>query len=167
MATDNAKRIIEGNEKYVKTFDKGHLAAPPAKKYAIVTCMDARIDTFQAFGIELGDAHIIRNAGGNAKDALRSVLISQHLLGTTEVILIKHTKCGMLTFQNKDAAAVVAKNCGPGKLQDNFDFQPFKDLDQGVKDDVEYLEKHGALVPGATISGWVYDVETAKVRQVV
>ena len=132
-----------------------------------VTCMDARIDPAAAYGIDLGDAHVIRNAGGNAKDALRSILISQHLLGTREILLIKHTGCGMLTFTNTDALGVVAKNQGAGILTSTFDFQPFPDLEQGVKDDVEWLKNHSALVKDTTVSGWVYEVETGKVRPVV
>lgn len=129
---------------------------------------DARIDTHAAFGIDLGDAHIIRNAGGNAKDALRSVLISQHLLGTREIILVKHTGCGMLTFTNIDALKVVAQNTGVGVLSSTYDFQPFPDLEQAVKDDVEYLKNNGAVIhDGVAISGWVYAVETGKVKQIV
>ncbi len=111
MATENQKNLVSKNEQYVSEFKSGDLALPPAKKYLVgkllnmrtlmiktdrikVTCMDARIDPAAAFGIDLGDAHIIRNAGGNAKDALRSILISQHLLGTREIILVKHTGCG-------------------------------------------------------------------------
>ena len=129
--------------------------------------MDARIDPASAFGINLGDAHVIRNAGGNAKDALRSILISQHLLGTREIILVKHTGCGMLTFTNADALKVVAYNVGTGVLQSTFDFQPFSDLEQGVRDDVLWLKNNGALAKDVTLSGWVYEVETGKTRQVV
>ncbi|KAK6428795.1 hypothetical protein LTR95_015063, partial [Oleoguttula sp. CCFEE 5521] len=85
MATQIQKDLVKSNEQYASKFTEGHLALPPAKKYLVVTCMDARIDPKSAFGISLGDAHIIRNAGGNAKDALRSILISQHLLGTREI----------------------------------------------------------------------------------
>ena len=129
--------------------------------------MDARIDPAAAFGINLGDAHVIRNAGGNAKDALRSILISQHLLGTREIILVKHTGCGMLTFTNTDALKVVAQNVGTGVLASTYDFQPFPDLEQGVKDDVAWLKGNGALVQDVSISGWVYEVESGKTRQVV
>jgi carbonic anhydrase len=129
--------------------------------------MDARIDPAAAFGIDLGDAHVIRNAGGNAKDALRSVLISQHLLGTREIILVKHTDCGMLTFTNTDALKVVAGNVGAGVLTSTFDFQPFPDLEKGVKDDVEWLRSHSALVKGVEVSGWVYDVRTGKTSKVI
>ena len=120
--------------------------------------MDARIDPAAAFGIDLGDAHVIRNAGGNATDALRSILISEHLLGTREIILVKHTGCGMLTFTNTDALKVVANNVGTGILSSTFDFQPFPDLDQGVKDDVEWLKGNAALPQDVAISGWVYEV---------
>ena len=128
--------------------------------------MDARIDPAQAFGISLGDAHVIRNAGGNAKDALRSILISEHLLGTREIILVKHTGCGMLTFTNTDALKAVANNVGTGVLSSTYDFQPFPDLEQGVRDDVEWLKGHGALAKDVNISGWVYEVETGKTRPV-
>lgn len=134
-----------------------------------VTCMDARIDPAAAYGINLGDAHVIRNAGGNAKDALRSLVISEQLLGTNEILLIKHTGCGMLTFKNEDAHAVVEKNLGSkGKAElSGLDFQPFQDLHQGVKDDVAYLKSSKAIPDSVTVSGWVYEVETGKVRSVV
>ena len=124
-----------------------------------------RIDPAAAFGIKLGDAHVIRNAGGNAKDALRSILISEHLLGTREIILVKHTGCGMLTFTNADALKIVANAVGTGVLQSSFDFQPFSNLEQGVKDDVSWLRSNSALPKDAVISGWIYEVETGRVRQ--
>ena len=132
--------------------------------------MDARIDPVSAFGISLGDAHVIRNAGGNAVDALRSIIISNQLLGTTEVLLIKHTGCGMLTFKNEDAAAVVEKNLGTQAKEEaaGLDFQPFGDLEEAVRRDVEFL-KGSKLVGGGGVqaSGWVYEVETGKVKRVV
>lgn len=128
--------------------------------------MDSRIDATEAFGNNLGDAHVIRNAGGNAKDALRSILISQHMLGTREIILIKHTRCGMLTFTNADGLNLVAKNQGADVLASTFDFQPFSDLEQGVKDDVAFLKSQPAIVKGTAISGWVYEVDTGKVKHV-
>jgi carbonic anhydrase len=130
--------------------------------------MDARIDPAAAYGIPLGDAHVIRNAGGNAKDALRSIIISNQLLGTKEIIVVKHTGCGMLTFQNADAQGIVEKNLGPEARQElgSLDFQPFPDLDQAVKDDVELLRKTKLVADDVAITGWVYEVETGKVRQV-
>ena len=130
--------------------------------------MDARIDPAAAFGISLGDAHVIRNAGGNARDALRSLVISEQLLGTNEILLIKHTGCGMLTFKNEDAHAIVEKNLGAeGKKELGvLDFQPFPLLEKGVEDDVEYLRSSKAIPDSVTISGWVYEVETGKVRNI-
>ena len=134
-----------------------------------VTCMDARIDPAAAFGINLGDAHIIRNAGGSVKDGLRSIIISEQLLGTNEIILVKHTGCGMLTFKNEDAHAVVEKNLGREAASElkGLDFLPFPALEQAVKDDVGFLKEAKAVPDGITISGWVYEVETGKVKQVV
>lgn len=131
-----------------------------------MTCMDARIDNFDAFGIKLGDAHIIRNAGGNAVDALRSILISQHFLGTREVILIKHTGCGMLTFTNAQAREKIEAVSGQGVLGKDFDFQPYPETEQALRDDVQFLRDHGALVKGTVVSGWVYDVKTGRVSEV-
>lgn len=136
-----------------------------------VTCMDARIDPAAAYGIALGDAHVIRNAGGNAKDALRSIVISQQLLGTNEIILVKHTGCGMLTFKNEDAQAVVEKNLGQAGKEAlsafNSDFQPFGDLDGSVRWDVDFLKSQACVNKDTAISGWVYEVENGQVRQVV
>ena len=144
-----------------------HLEADPCPNP--VTCMDARIDPAAAFGINLGDAHVIRNAGGNAKDALRSIIISQQLLGTNEVLLVKHTGCGMLTFKNEDAHGVVKKNLGEeaaGEIA-GLDFQPFPELEKAVEDDVKLLRGSKAVPDTVTLSGWVYEVESGKVRQVV
>jgi len=112
MATAHQQNLISSNDKYASAFTKGDLALPPAKHYLVLTCMDARIDPAAAFGIELGDAHVIRNAGALASDALRSIVISQQLLGTKEILLIKHTGCGMLTFQESDAEGIVKQNLG-------------------------------------------------------
>lgn len=130
--------------------------------------MDARIDPKAAFGIALGDAHVIRNAGGSAKEALRSLVISQQLLGTEEILLVKHTGCGMLTFKNEDAIKVVENNLGQDAKEEliDLDFLPFADLDQGVRDDISLLRASKAIPDKVTISGWVYEVETGKVRAV-
>jgi carbonic anhydrase len=133
--------------------------------------MDARIDPAAAYGISLGDAHVIRNAGGNARDALRSLVISEQLLGTQEILLIKHTGCGMLTFKNEDAAGLVRKNLGEEAVGELAafagDFQPFAELDEAVKTDVAFLKASKLIPETVTISGWVYEVETGKVRSVV
>ncbi|KAK4174361.1 carbonic anhydrase [Triangularia setosa] len=113
------KNVEQTSKSYSASFTQGHLALPPAKKYLVLTCMDARIDPARAFGIELGDAHVIRNAGASAVDALRSIVISEQLLGTNEIILVKHTGCGMLTFKNEDAYGVVGKNLGQNEKADS------------------------------------------------
>lgn len=133
--------------------------------------MDARIDPASAYGISLGDAHVIRNAGANAKDALRSLVISQQLLGTTEIILVKHTGCGMLTFTNEVAEGLVHQNLGDKAVEDlssfNSDFLTFPDLEQEVKKDVAFLKASELIPDSVAISGWVYEVETGKVKSVV
>ena len=130
--------------------------------------MDARIDPAAAYGISLGDAHVIRNAGGSARDAVRSIVISEQLLGTTEVLVIKHSGCGMLTFKNEDAHQVVKANLGEDGEKElaGLDFLPFPDLDDAVRDDVAYLRGSKAVAEGIAVSGWVYEVETGKVRAV-
>src|SRR5579871_5281640 len=105
--------ILDANRKFAATFDRGGAAMPPRRRLAIVTCMDARILPSRMLGLEIGDAHIIRNAGGRAADALRSLVISQRLLGTTEIAVIHHTDCGMLTFSNEDLRSRVANELGP------------------------------------------------------
>ncbi|WWC70561.1 uncharacterized protein I206_104512 [Kwoniella pini CBS 10737] len=169
--TQLTENLKAKNAEYASSFVKGHLALPPAKKYLILTCMDARIDPAAAFGIDLGDAHIIRNAGASAKDALRSIVISQQLLATREIILIKHTGCGMLTFENKDAYSVVDNNLGgqaSKELKDlKLDFLPFPDLEAAVGDDIDYLKRSSLVPEDVPVSGWVYEVETGKVRRVV
>ncbi|KAI0817360.1 carbonate dehydratase [Xylaria sp. FL0064] len=169
MTSEIQKNLVVKNAEYAHTFDKGDLALPPAKKYLILTCMDARIDPAAAFGIELGDAHVIRNAGASAKDARRSIVISEQLLGTREIILVKHTGCGMLTFTNEDAHELVKKNLGPTAAAElgPLDFLPFADLEDAVKEDVEYLKRSATVPDDVRISGWIYEVETGKVRQVV
>ncbi|KAK3941032.1 carbonic anhydrase [Diplogelasinospora grovesii] len=171
MATPVQQNIVATSEQYSTGFTKGHLALPPAKKYLVVTCMDARIDPAAAWGIELGDAHVIRNAGGSAVDALRSIIISQQLLGTREVVLVKHTGCGMLTFTNEDAHEVVRQNLGDGAAaelkQRNIDFLPFPHLENAVEEDVQFLKETKLVPEDVAISGWVYEVETGQTKRVV
>ena len=170
MSTTTQTNLVKSNAAYAANFAHGDLPLPPSKHYAVVTCMDARIDPSAAFGISLGDAHVIRNAGGNASDALRSLVISEQLLGTTEVLLVKHTGCGMLTFANDDVKAVVRQKVGENAAKEvaNWDFEPFGNLEEAVGKDVEILRANPAVGgAGVTISGWVYEVETGKVRKVV
>lgn len=159
------KNFAGSNSQYVSQFgDKGALALPPAKKLAVVTCMDARIDPAAALGIEEGDAHVIRNAGGVAKEALRSVIISQQLLGTREIAVIHHSDCGMLTFttpQLQDKLKVAYPSAA--KEIETIEFHPFPQLEESVKDDVQFLRNHPLVIKESVITGWVYEVETGKV----
>jgi carbonic anhydrase len=156
--------LLKANEAYAATFDRGHLPLPPARRVAIVTCMDARILPSRALGLQEGDAHVIRNAGGRARDALRSIIISQRLLGTREVAVIHHTDCGMLTFSNRDLRQKVRKDLGQDTGE--FDFLPFQNLDDSVREDIEFLQATQLLDPETLIRGFVYDVATGRLREV-
>ncbi|KAJ7285302.1 carbonic anhydrase [Mycena rebaudengoi] len=164
--------FVKRNEPYVASFgDKGSLAMPPAKQLTIVTCMDARLDPAASLGISEGDAHIIRNAGGVVRDALRSIVISQRLLGTREIAVFHHTGCGMLTFSSNDVRSIV-KDAAKGDADvaarvDAIDFLEFKEVEASVKDDVAWLKNDPLVLSGTVITGWVYHVETGKVTQVV
>ncbi|CEJ85469.1 Putative Carbonic anhydrase [[Torrubiella] hemipterigena] len=158
-----AAEFEAANKQYAATFDKGSLPLPPGRKVTVVTCMDARIDTGKSLGVAEGDAHVIRNAGGRASEALRSVIISQQLLGTQEVVVIHHTDCGMLTFSDEDIRNKIRD--GLGENVDHLSFLPFKDLEQSVRDDVALLKK-SPLVLDVPISGYIYDVSTGKIEPV-
>ncbi|KAA1477006.1 carbonic anhydrase [Dentipellis sp. KUC8613] len=166
-----AEGFIKANEAYVASFgDKGSLPMPPGKKVAIVTCQDARLDPAAHLGLKEGDAHVIRNAGGVAADALRSLIISQRLLGTREIALFHHTDCGMLIFDTPQLRAIV-KDAAPNDDDvaariDSIHFHEFSNVDEAVKKDVEWLKAHPLILKDIPITGWVYEVETGKVRQV-
>lgn len=154
----------QANEVYASTFQKGNLAMPPARRVAIVTCMDARIDPARALGLEEGDAHVIRNAGGRVADALRSLIISEQLLGTTHIVVIHHTDCGMLTFSNEDLRSKVKQELHANA--DAIDFLPFGNLEQSVRDDVAFLKASPFIPDSIDIQGYIYDVKTGKILPV-
>jgi carbonic anhydrase len=156
--------LLAASEQYARGFDRGDLPLPPARRVAILTCMDARILPSRLLGLEEGDAHVIRNAGGRARDALRSLIISQRLLGTQEIAVIHHTDCGMLTFSNRDLRQKVKDDLGSDTGE--FDFLPFQDLDESVREDVEFLQATQLLNPDTAIRGFVYDVRTGRLREV-
>ncbi|KAG5728577.1 hypothetical protein E4T56_gene19617 [Termitomyces sp. T112] len=167
----NYLEFPQRNRKYAATFDKGGLPLPPAKQFIVVTCIDARVEPASQLGIELGDAHVIRNAGGCAKDAIRSIIISQRLLGTREIAIFHHTGCGMLTFTTDHLRRIV-KEADPGNTAiaqavDQIHFLEFSDLEKSVKDDVEFLKEHPLVLKDTIVTGWIYHVETGKVSQIV
>jgi carbonic anhydrase len=154
------------NQAYRKSYAHGNLPMPPKRQVVVLTCMDARLHPEKFLGLEVGDAHVIRNAGGRASpDAIRSLVISQQLLGTNEVVVIHHTDCGMLTFTNEDLAAKCREDLGV-EVGD-LDFLPFSDLEQSVRDDVETLRTSPLILPDTTISGAVYDVRTGELKPIV
>jgi len=155
------EEIRGANERYASGFDKGSLPVPPGRKFAVVTCMDARLDPARFLGLEEGDAHVIRNAGGLVNDdAIRSLVISHHLLGTQEAIVIGHRGCGMLTFENED----LHERLGPESK--SIDFQPFDDLDESVRESVRRIESSALLPDSFTATGFVYDVATGRIEPV-
>ena len=157
--------VLQANQDYTSDFEKGDLPMPPGRKFAVDTCMDARIDPAKALGLEEGDAHVIRNAGGLVNDeTIRSLCISHNLLGTEEAFVIAHTDCGMLTFSNEDIHAKLADEKGADAS--DIDFQPFSDLDESVRRSVAKAQA-SPLLSGVAISGWVYDVRSGALREVV
>jgi carbonic anhydrase len=156
---------VAKNRSYAGSFTQGNLPMPPGRRLAIVTCMDARLHPEKFLGLEVGDAHVIRNAGGRVSDdAIRSLVISEQLLGTKEVIVIHHTDCGMLTFSNADLAGKIRKTLGVDVCE--RDFLPFPDLEQSVRDDVETLRSSPLIPNDVTINGAIYDVRTGELHPV-
>ncbi len=155
----------KANDAYAASFQKGQLPMPPARRVTVLTCMDARLDPAGFLGLEEGDAHVIRNAGGRAsEDAIRSLVISQQLLGTNTVLVIHHTDCGMLTFDNADLRTKLKQELNADA--DHIDFLPFKDLEQSVRDDVSTLKASPLIPDDVDISGFVYDVKSGKLSPV-
>jgi carbonic anhydrase len=156
--------LVRANREYAKTFDLGSLPIPPARKLAIITCMDSRIFPSRAFGLKAGDAHIIRNAGGRAREALRSLVISQRLLGTNEVAIIHHTDCGSLRFSNEDIHNKVQQDLGADSS--DIDFLPFTDLEESVREDAAFLLSSPLIPSTVLIRGFIYDVRTGRLKEV-
>jgi carbonic anhydrase len=155
------EEFLRANETYAATFQKGHLPMPPARQVGVLTCMDARLDPARFLGLEEGDAHVIRNAGGRAsEDAVRSLVISQQLLGTNTVVVIHHTDCGMLTFSNADLRTKLKQELGADA--EHIDFLPFQDLEQSVRDDVATLRASPLIPKSVSISGFIYDVRSGR-----
>jgi carbonic anhydrase len=156
--------FLRNNEAYAASFDKGDLPLPPGRKVAVLACMDARLDPARVLGLEEGDAHVIRNAGGVASDdALRSLAISQHLLGTEEIVLIHHTDCGMLTFTDEEFAQKMEAETG---TRPEWRTLSFTDLDEDVRKTLERIRESPFIPRTDSIRGFVYEVETGRLREV-
>ena len=159
-------RLLEANRAFAAGFDKGDKQLPPARPVAVLTCIDARLHPEVFLGLEIGDAHVLRNAGGRATDdALRSLIISSWLLGTREFVVIHHTDCGMLTFTNDDLRGKLAADTG--KDASDIDFLPFSDLEESVREDVRRIQASPFIPDDIVVSGWVYDVRTGRLKEVV
>jgi carbonic anhydrase len=153
--------VTTANEQYASGFEGGQLPMPPGRKFAVVTCMDARLDPAKFLGLAVGDAHVIRNAGGLVNDeTIRSLVISHHLLGTEEALVIGHTDCGMLTFTNSDLHAKL------GPESEDIDFQPFSDVDERVRQSVQTIRNNPLLPDSFGATGFVYDVHTGRIGPV-
>lgn len=137
---------------------------PPGRKLIVLACMDARLHPEKFLGLEEGDAHVIRNAGGRAADALRSIIISHKLLGTREIVVIHHTDCGMLTFSNEQLRGMLRED--PGADASGIDFLPFSDLEQSVRDDVKLIRSSPLVPDDIAVSGFVFDVKTGRLSEV-
>ena len=150
--------LLANAEKYAATFDKGDLPLPPARHVAIVACMDARLNPYGLLGLSEGDAHVIRNAGGViTADELRSLAISQRLLGTKEIILIHHTDCGMLTFTDDEFRAQILAETG---VKPAWAPEAFNDLDTDVRQSIARIKAEPAIPLKDAVRGFVYDVAT-------
>jgi len=155
--------LLTNNEGYASDFAKGNLPMPPAKKVAVVACMDARLDPARALGLEEGDAHVIRNAGGVVTDdVVRSLAISQRLLGTEEIVLVHHTDCGMLTFADDEVKAAIEADTG---IRPPFALEAFPDLEADVRQSIARLTA-SPFVESGKVRGFVFDVSTGRVAEV-
>jgi carbonic anhydrase len=160
-ATDE---LLANNESYAASFAARDLPAPPAKKVAVVACMDARLNIYGALGLREGDAHVIRNAGGVVTDdAIRSLAISQRLLGTEEIVLIHHTGCGMLSFTDDSFRADVERDTG---IRPPWAAEAFDDLDGDVRQSIARVKASPFLPHKESVRGFVYEVETGRLREV-
>jgi carbonic anhydrase len=156
--------LVQNNEAYAASFDKGDLPLPPGKKVAVLACMDARLQVYEVLGLEVGDAHIIRNAGGVATDdAIRSLAISQRLLGTEEIVLIHHTDCGMLTFTDDQFKADIEKETG---IKPEWAAEAFPDVDADVRQSINRIKASPFIPRKDSVRGFVYDVHTGALREV-
>jgi carbonic anhydrase len=160
----HADQLLQNNRSYASNFAKGHLSHRPARPVAIVTCMDCRLDVHRALGLEEGEAHVIRNAGGVVtEDVIRSLLISQRLLGTREVLVIHHTNCGMLTFSDDGLKRQIEVDTG---LRPHFALEAFPDLEGDVRQSIARIEASPFVPHRDQVRGFVYDVASGALKEV-
>jgi carbonic anhydrase len=156
--------LVANNEAYAAQFDKGDLPMPPGRKVAVVACMDARLNPYGILGLSEGDAHVIRNAGGVVTDdGIRSLAISQRLLGTEEIILIHHTDCGMLTFTDDDFKRSIQEDTG---IKPEWAAEAFSDLDEDVRQSIARIKASPFIPHKDSVRGFVYEVESGRLREV-
>lgn len=160
--TEYARALAE-NQRYAAQFDRSALPLPPARRLAVLACMDARLTVEEVLGLRTGDAHIIRNAGGLATDdALRSLVISQHLLGTEEIIVIEHTGCGMLTFRDEEVRQQIAEQTGTDV---DLALHAFPDLEDNLRQQLARIRSH-PWIKEVPVHGLIYEVESGQLRAV-
>jgi carbonic anhydrase len=156
--------LLQNNAQYADGFDKGELPLPPARGVAVVACMDARLHVSKVLGLEEGDAHIIRNAGGVVSDdAIRSLAISQRLLGTREIILIHHTDCGMLTFTDDEFRRQIQQETG---VRPEWAAEAFPDLDDDVRQNIARIKASPFIPHKESVRGFVYEVQSGRLREI-
>jgi carbonic anhydrase len=158
------EQLLQNANAYAEGFDKGDLPLPPGKRVAVLACMDARLNPYGILGLTEGDAHVIRNAGGVVSDdAIRSLAISQNLLGTEEIILIHHTDCGMLTFTDDELAEKLEQETGE---RPDWHAHSFSDVEEDVREGVERIKSSPFIPREESVRGFVYDVKTGELREV-
>ena len=158
--------LMEHNKSYARRFDLGYLQTPPVKKLVVLTCMDSRMDLEQLLGLSVGDAHMIRNAGGLAtEDAMRSLILSTHLLGTRAIAVIQHTQCGLMSITDEEFQGRLAAETGHDASQ--LRFHAFHDMDRNITEQVTRIRENPFLPKEIQVRGYAYDVTTGALREVV
>ena len=156
--------LLQHNAEFARSFSKGDLPMPPGKGLAVVACMDARLNVYALLGLEEGQAHVIRNAGGVVtEDVIRSLAISQHLLGTSEIVLVHHTDCGMLTFTDDEVKADIESKTG---LRPHFALEAFSDLENDIRQSIARIKHSPFVLHKDSVRGFVYDVRSGALQEV-
>ena len=160
--------IVAANQIYASTFDAANIPMPPRRHLAILTCMDARIYPNKIFGLNEGDAHIIRNAGARAAEAIRSLAVSQELQGTREIIVLHHRDCGLLNTSNAEIRQKLVASLGPDAMQPagQIDFLPWPIVEQALRNEVYNIKTSPLIRPGTPITGFIYDEQTGLIHQI-